>query len=158
MKESMKPLVEASLLLPIAALAYVLIAPERPRDISLAQPASPQADEPAAPQQPASPERTLATFGQVAALFGWTPPAAAAPAAPRTASAPAVAEAVWLKPIGFVIDEKGDPTYIFKDTRAGSVIPLTLRKENKGWTLLEVREKEFLLAFEAKRYTVKRGK
>jgi len=158
MKDSMKPLVEASLLLPIVALAFVLIAPERPRDISLAPPAGPQADEPAVPQQPVPPERTLATFGQIAALFGWTPPAAAAPAAARTPAAPTAVEAAWLKPIGFVIDEKGDPTYIFKDIRAGAVIPLTLRKENKGWTLLEVREREFLLAFDAKRYIVKRGK
>jgi hypothetical protein len=91
----------------------------------------------------------------VAALLGWVQPAGSPPAAPRAPPKPT--EAVWLKPVGFVIGEGGAPSYVFKDTKANAVITLVPKVENKGWLLREIREKEFLLVYKGTEYVVKRN-
>ncbi len=114
-------------------------APERPAAV--------EAPAPAAAPKPASP-------GQIAVLFGWVETVVA----PSTPSGPPKpAEAVWLKPVGFVINERGAPSYVFKDTKTNTVLTLVPKVENKGWLLREIREKEFLLVFKGTEYVVKRN-
>jgi hypothetical protein len=79
-------------------------------------------------------------------------------AAVRSPAAPSKpAEAAWLKPVGFVIGEGGNPSYIFKDTKSNVVLTLVPNVVNKGWLLREIREKEFLLVYEGAEFVVKRN-
>jgi hypothetical protein len=151
----MKWLPEALLAALLLAAAGLLAAPRRaprgaeppPAAAAPEQPAEVPAPAPAAAPQPASP-------AQIAALFGWVAPVVV----PKTPPAPPKpAEAVWLKPVGFVIGEGGSPSYVFKDTKTNSVLTLVPKVENKGWTLQEIREKEFLLVFKGTEYVVKRN-
>lgn len=99
---------------------------------------------------PAPWKHELAPPEKIAALFGWVenPPRARSLSLPNPVP--------WLKPVGFVIGEDGEPSYIFKDTRSGSVLTLVPKVENRGWTLREVRDAEFLLANQGTEYVVKR--
>jgi len=101
-----------------------------------------------APHPPAAEES--APPGEIAALFGWVenPPRA------RSLSLPEPAP--WLKPVGFVFGEGGVPSYIFKDTRSGSVLTLVPKVESRGWILREVRDADFLLSNQGAQYVVKR--
>jgi hypothetical protein len=54
------------------------------------------------------------------------------------------------------VDQAGTPSYVFKDTRARAVFALKVGIPNKGWKLLEAREREFLLEFSGKPYIIKR--
>jgi hypothetical protein len=146
---------EALLAALLLAAVVLLAAPRRPprgaqpppAAAAPEQPAEVQTPAPAAAPKPASPR-------QIAALFGWTEPVVA----PKTQSdPPKPTEAVWLKPVGFVIGEGGAPSYVFKDTKTNTVLTLVPKVENKGWLLREIREKEFLLVFKGTEYVVKRN-
>ena len=155
MKALMKWLPEALLAALLLAAAVLLAAPRRspkgaeqpPAAAAPEQAAEAQAPAPAAAPKTASP-------GQIAALFGWVEPVIV----PKTPPGPPKpTEAVWLKPVGFVIGEGGSPSYVFKDTKTNTVLTLVPKVENKGWLLREIRDKEFLLVFKGTEYMVKRN-
>ncbi len=153
MKALSKWLPEGLLAALLLAAVVLLAAPRRSPGKALPPP-------PAAPERPAevpapapAAQPKLASPGQIAALFGWVEPVGA----PRTPSQPQPTEAVWLKPVGFVIGEGGAPSYVFKDTKSNTVLTLVPKVENKGWLLREIREKEFLLVFKETEYVVKRN-
>ena len=52
----------------------------------------------------------------------------------------------------------GTVSWIFKDVQTGVVISLAPGATNRGWTLVEVQEREFRLAFQGSTYTVPRNK
>jgi hypothetical protein len=151
----MKWLPEIILGAALLASVYFLVAP-RPRSGEVAPLTAAAAPEQPAGVQPPPPasERRLAAPGQVAALFGWEEPVAVARTPPAP---PKPVEAVWLKPVGFVIGEGGGPSYVFKDTKSNSVLTLVPKVENKGWILQEVREREFELEFKGTKYIVRRS-
>jgi hypothetical protein len=155
MKASTKWLPEILLGAALLAAVGLLAAPRRPpRGFSPAPPSAvpaPSAEQPP-PAAVAGPKP--ATPGQIASLFGWVEPVTA-PRTPAAASRPA--EAVWLKPVGFVIGEGGTPSYIFKDTKSNAVLTLIPMVQNKGWTLREIREKEFVLVYNGSEFVVKRN-
>ena len=74
----------------------------------------------------------------------------------RSAAASPAEEATWLQAIGYVVEQNGTPSYLFKDTRARAVFSLKAGSVNKGWKLIEVRERDFLLEFGGKPYILKR--
>jgi hypothetical protein len=155
MNESMKWLPEILVGAALLASVYFLVAPRPRSGAILPLPEAPAAEQPAEvePQPPAS-ERRPASPGQIAALFGWEEPATAL----RTPPAPSKpVEAIWLKPVGFVIGEGGGTSYVFKDTKSNSVLTLVPKVENKGWVLQEVREREFELEFKGTKYIVRRN-
>ena len=93
---------------------------------------------------------------QIAALFGWRPPApppAAAPAAPPAASPPAPAD--WLAYVGFVADGDGE-RFLYKDRRTGKVVPVSTGSSE--WRLVEARAGELIAEHEGRLYVLKRGK
>jgi hypothetical protein len=139
----------------LLAAALLLAAPRRPPRRAEPLPAAAVPQPPAEIREPApAAARKPAAAGQIAGLFGWVEPLNAR----RAPSAPAQpAEATWLKPVGFVIGEGGAPSYVFKDTKANAVLTLVPKVENKGWLLLEVRDKEFLLRHQGSEYLVKRN-
>jgi hypothetical protein len=155
MKALLKRLPEALLAALLLAAVVLLAAPRR----SSREPEPPPAA--AAPERPTEVEAAAlpaapkpASLEQIAALFGWMEPVVV----PKTAAAPPKpAEAVWLKPVGFVIGEGGSSSYVFKDTKTNAVLTLVPKLENKGWLLLEIREREFLLVFDGTEYVVKRN-
>ena len=155
MKALMKWLPEALLGGMLLASLALLAAPRRSPREAAPPPAAAAAEQPAMAQAPVpAAARKPATPGQIAALFGWVEPIVV----PRTPPAPPKpAEAVWLKPVGFVIGEGGAPSYVFKDTKTNAVLTLIPKVENKGWLLEEIREKEFLLVFNGTEYVVKRN-
>ncbi len=155
MKALTKWLPEALLGALLLAAVLLLAAPRRPPRGAEPPPATAAAERPAAVEAPApAAAPKVASPGQIAALFGWVEPAGG----PRTPSGPPrPAEAVWLKPVGFVINERGAPSYVFKDTKTNAVLTLVPKVENKGWLLREIREKEFLLVFNGTEYVVKRN-
>jgi hypothetical protein len=134
----------------------ILLAAPRRAHVGAEPPPAAAAPERPAEQPPPAPAAApkRASPGQIAALFGWVEPVVVPRAPPAP---PKPAEAVWLKPVGFVIGEGGAPSYVFKDTKANAVLTLVPMVENKGWILREVREKEFLLAFKGTEYVVKRN-
>jgi len=136
------------------ALAVLLVVPWRQR----------RAPGSAGEEQPASPAVAAELAGssgqtasprQVAALFGWREPRAA-PAALAKPLAPPVEEASWIQAIGYVVEQNGARSYIFKDTRTRTVFSLKAGAVNKGWKLVEARERDFLLECGGKTYIIKR--
>jgi hypothetical protein len=155
MKALTKWLPEALLAALLLAAVVLLAAPRRPPRGTEPPPAAAAPEQPAAVQTPAPASAPKpASPGQIAALFGWVEPVAAPKMQPDS---PKPAEAVWLKPVGFVIGEGGAPSYVFKDTKTNTVLTLVPKVENKGWLLREIREKEFLLVFKGTEYVVKRN-
>jgi hypothetical protein len=155
MKALAKWLPEALLAALLLAAVALLSAPLRPPRRIGPSPAASAQEQPAQVQPPvpaASPK--AASPAQVATLFGWAGPGAS-PGTPPDPPKPV--EALWLKPVGFVIGEGGTPSYVFKDTKANIVLTLVPKVENKGWLLREIREKEFLLVFKGTEYVVKRN-
>ncbi len=155
MRALTKWLPEALLAALLLAAVALLAAPRRPPGKAESPPAATAPERPAELQAPAPKEGPKpASLGQVAALFGWVEPVAVTATPP---AAPQPAEAVWLKPVGFVVGEGGVPSYVFKDTKTNTVLTLVPKVENKGWLLREIREKEFLLVFKGTEYKVKRN-
>jgi len=136
------------------ALVGLLVAPWRERGLPAAGAEEPAAY-PAAAVDPPVAGKPPATARELAALFGWREarpapiPATAAPATPAE-------EAPWVLAIGYVVEQNGARSYLFKDTRARTVLSLRTGAENKGWKLVEVRERDFLLEFGGKPYIIKR--
>ncbi len=60
--------------------------------------------------------------------------------------------------MGYVTGEGGTPAYLFKDTKQGTIVSLTIGVMNKGWTLLEVRDRDYLLEYAGQRYVVRQAK
>jgi hypothetical protein len=92
---------------------------------------------------------------ELAVLFGWREPKAA-PAAKPGPAAPQAQEAPWIQAMGYVVEQNGTRSYIFKDLRTRAVLSLKQGTVNKGWRLLEVRERDFLLEFDGQPYIIKR--
>jgi uncharacterized protein YdeI (BOF family) len=103
--------------------------------------------------EPAGVAGRTASPRELAGLFGWRG-AAAAPA-PAPAS-PQVQEASWIQAMGYVVEQNETRSYLFKDTRTRMVLSLKPGAAAKGWRLLEVRERDFLLEFEGQPYIIKR--
>jgi len=138
----------------VLALAVLLVVPWRQRR----SPGSAGGEEPVSPAvavEPAGSGGQAASPTQVAALFGWREPRAAL-AAQTGALAPPVEEASWIQAIGYVVEQNAARSYIFKDTRTRTVFSLKAGSANKGWKLLEARERDFLLEFGGKPYIIKR--
>ena len=138
----------------VLALAVLLVVPWRQRR----SPGSAGGEEPVSPAvavEPAGSGGQAASPMQVAALFGWREPRAAL-AAQTGALAPPVEEAYWIQAIGYVVEQNAARSYIFKDTRTRTVFSLKAGSANKGWKLLEARERDFLLEFGGKPYIIKR--
>lgn len=155
MKHSSPWIVEPLLLAAVLGLGWLALAPQPPR-----RPAAPRATAEAsaapAPVEAAGSFEAAATPPQVAALFGWKPPAAASAGGPGPAPAPARPQ--WLSQLGYVVESDGPPSYAFKDARSGAVFSLRPGQENRGWRLLEVRGNTFLLESAGQRYVVEGGK
>ncbi len=156
MRRSTAFLAELLPVLVLLALAALLVLPVPERRI----PASPRAGAPASSPEAAAPAEESArksSPAEIAALFGWRPRVQAPPRAPQAAPPAPPARADWLRPLGYVVGERGTATYLFKDTRTGAVLSLVPNVENRGWTLRAVREKDFLLESGGKTYTVPRS-
>ena len=67
-------------------------------------------------------------------------------------------EANWLKPVGFVGEEKGSRQYLFKDSKTGEILSLAIGVENEGWILLETTSEQFLLELDGKKYFIRQNK
>ena len=156
MKRSMAWIGEIVIGAGIAAAATLLLAAGAPRSLPSPPPAAePGATDPVPAAEPAI-ERVSATPVQVAALFGWKPPVTSRPStAPR--AVPSKPVPVRLKLVGFVENDEGTVQWIFKDTRDGTVISLAPGATSRGWTLVEVQDREFRLDFEGATYAVPRG-
>ena len=90
---------------------------------------------------------------ELAMLFGWRGAAAASAPVPAALQVP---EASWIQPMGYVVEQNETRSYLFKDMRARMVLSLKPGSAAKGWRLLEVRERDFLLEFEGQAYIIKR--
>ena len=157
MKRSMTWLAEAAIAAAIVTVVVVLALPGAPR--SVPSPRIVDLPEQPAPEQAAEPAlvRASARPAEIAALFGWRQPAPARPPqVPR--SAPTKPAPVRLKLVGFVEASAGTVSWIFKDVQTGVVISLAPGATNRGWTLVEVQEREFRLTFQGSTYTVPRNK
>jgi hypothetical protein len=145
--------IELALLAAIALLAVLLLIP-RP---AARQPVAAGPLQGEAVEQPdAEPQAPVDTrsVAEVAGLLGWSAPrAAASDSRPRAVEPEPLG---WLKPTGYVVGEDGVRYYVFKDSRRNAVISVALGVENKGWKLLEVTEKGFVLEHEGKAYLVRR--
>ena len=141
---------EIALGAPTLALLVLLVIPWGERQ------AAGLAGEVAAPSpvvatEPAGVAGRTASPRELAGLFGWRGAAAApAPASPQ------VQEASWIQAMGYVVEQNGTRSYLFKDTRTRMVLSLKPGSAAKGWRLLEVRERDFLLEFEGQPYIIKR--
>jgi hypothetical protein len=88
----------------------------------------------------------------IAVVFGYRAPP---PITSRESPGPRRETASWISFIGYVLDEKGEKKYFFKDTRGNQVLTLTLGKDNgKGWKLVSVGEKSYILENKGTAYTV----
>ena len=157
MKRSMTWLGEAVIAAAIVAATVALALPAAPR-VPPGAPAAGLAADPV-PEPAAEPSfvRASASPPQIAALFGWKEPRpAGSPAVARTA--PSKPAPVRLKVVGFVESDTGTVSWIFKDLQTGTVISLAPGATNRGWTLVEVREQEFRLAFQGTTHTIPRSK
>ena len=76
------------------------------------------------------------------------------PAPLASPSPPEPAQAPWLTAVGYVVGEGGTRVYLFKDARQGTMVSLSPGLQAKGWTLLEVRDKDYLLEYDGARYVV----
>jgi len=90
----------------------------------------------------------------VAAVFGvrFAPPVSVtAPAPPRDETAR------WLTFLGYVAGENGTLKYFFKDSRTNEVLSLIPGRENdKGWKLVSIGEKSYVVRKNGTTYTVPR--
>ena len=96
----------------------------------------------------ASPER-------IASLFGWRKPV---PPRPKPAVQPPAPRPVppRLKLVGFVESADATVSWVFKDAPTGIVLTLSPGETARGWTLVEVKEQEFVLSFQGVTTTVPR--
>ena len=157
MKRSIPRLGEVLLAAAVLAAAVALVVPVAPRELPpAAVSALPREPVPEAAALP-SVARAAATPQQVAALFGWREAPAAKPVSLKPA-APVKPVPPRLKQVGFVQSGDGTASWIFKDTQTGSVITLNPGATSRGWTLVEVRDGEFLLAFEGTTHTIPRSR
>jgi hypothetical protein len=145
---------ELSLGAPALALVVLLAVPwgERRTLGSAGEEESPLA---AVATAPAGTAGRTASPRELAGLFGWRE-SRAAPAAKPGPPAPQVQEASWIQAMGYVVEQNGTRSYLFKDLRTRGVWSLKSGAVNKGWRLMEVRERDFLLEFEGQPYIIKR--
>jgi hypothetical protein len=138
----------------LAALLLLLLSPwKEHRNPIRARPVTSAA--PAAATQPSASLTPLASPRQIAALFGWREPSQRSAAHARSQTAKPE-EASWIRAVGYVVEQNGIRSYVFKDTRSGAIFSLKLGAVSKGWKLLEVREQDYLLEFEGKAYIIRR--
>lgn len=159
MKQSMKWLADLILLLVITVLAGFMLFPRSRKTVSFNyQPIPNNEIESQAQEQKA--QKRLAKPREIAAFFGWgekKTDVIEETAHVSVEKEPLPAEATWLKPIGFIGEEKGSRSYLFKDSNTGKILSLALGVESKGWKLLEVTSEQFLLEFDGKKYIIKQN-
>jgi hypothetical protein len=155
MRPSKTWIADAVCLLALAGLVALLLVPRAEATVAAVGAETPAEARTAGATGDATP-RPLASPARVASLFGWKAPAAVR--AETLAPAPEPGNAVWLTAVGRLTGEEGTPVYLFKDTRQGAMVSLTIGVTSKGWTLLEVRERDYLLEFAGQRYVVRQGK
>ena len=63
-----------------------------------------------------------------------------------------------LKLVGFVENDTGTISWIFKDIPSGTVVSLAPGATSRGWTLVEVGDREFRLSYQGTMYAIPRGK
>lgn len=155
MRRSGTWVVDAAGLLVVAALVVLLLLPRAEGPLgAVGGGQAPAAEDVEARELPAPSPR--ASPSDLAALFGWRAPVPAAP--PPAPAPPEPAAATWLAAVGYVVGEGGTRSYLFKDTKQGTMVSLSPGVESKGWTLLEVRDKDYLLEYDGERYVVRQGK
>ena len=160
MKHSMKWLADILLILIIAVLAALALYQRPGKTVSFTyQPVPNEISESRAEEQ--KDQEQLATPIEIAVLFGWrekTREKTAEEVVRVVEEKEPPVETSWFKPMGFVGDEEGSRSYLFKDSRTGKVLSIALGSESRGWKLLKATDKEFLLEFEGKKYIIKQNK
>ena len=152
MKQSIRKLADLILVPAIGVLAMLLFLPRQSRNVVFspqlrAEEVSTETEQEQGVQiQKASPRA-------VASLFGWKEKVVEERVEIVPEKEPP-AEAGWLKLVGYIAEEEGGRSYIFKNTNTRTMLTLQLNREYKGWTLLEVTETEFLLEFEGNEYII----
>jgi hypothetical protein len=153
MKRSIQWTADVLFLAAILALSWVLLSPQTARR-SPVTPVPPESPAEPVVQPAAADAAQRATTRQIAGLFGWRAPVDTAPPG-RQPDPPARPD--WLRLLGYVVASDGLSTYAFKDTRNGTVFSLRPGQESKGWHLVEVRGKEFVLEFAGQMYIIEQG-
>ncbi len=152
MKNISKWLIEIPLLLIAVVLAFLFIVPWESKKITLAS-------EKGAKDQVETPglnidfPKEIASAEEIAYLFGWRK---------KIIENQSLIEkpadtAHWLKPMGFIVGKGDIREYMFKDSRSGKVIFVSLYGRSRGWKLLEIAAERFLFEYEGKKYSIIRN-
>lgn len=151
MKNMLKWIIEIPLLLIVIVLAFIFIIPWQRKHITLASVivVEEQAESGVSNKNI---QKEIASAEEIAYLFGWrqriieSKPVIEVPPA----------EALWLKPMGFVVGKGNTREYMFKDSRSGKVISVALHSRSRGWKLLEISSERFLFEYEGQKYSIMR--